>query len=553
MGVFTIGYICVQVIIGVFVFIVLKNKSGWYTHTNMGASILTIIGVLGTFSGISYGLWYFDISNIENSIPDLLSGLKLAFLTSLVGIFEAIILKFTAFLVQSYSGGDPGSERIEGLFTSQTDDLQETLSAIKSSLSDQDSGTVISLLSDLAESHAEKKVLLTEMIDEINTELSNIRSSLSGEEGGTVFNQLKELTSTVSEQVGEIATKVGEVATGQLIDALQDVIRDFNKNLNEQFGDNFKQLNEAVNNTVIWQEQYRNQMDQLATEFRIAAACIDRSRESLDQITVASSSIVDRSSHIVSCAENLDPLLHTLNSHLEAFSELRNRAHEAFPLIESRLDELTINFSNTVKAAVANGYENMDSQRKAFITHTEDFKKSSEQFTKTIEWSLIKSQESLDKQREELTERFNDLELTIKEANNKLLSTMNFVIEQLDSMFEKCTSHIESTTSDFTQNLTKKLEDILNDQVKELGGIVERNREDIENHVNILHSALRKEITTLSESLQEQLSESLKILAGNIESLSNGFVENYTQLLDPYTKSLTALQGLVDASEQALQ
>jgi len=31
-----------------------------------------------------------------------------------------------------------------------------------------------------------------------------------------------------------------------LIEALQEVIRDFNAKINEQFGENFKQLNEAV-------------------------------------------------------------------------------------------------------------------------------------------------------------------------------------------------------------------------------------------------------------------------------------------------------------------
>ena len=94
-------------------------------------------------------------------------------------------------------------------------------------------------------------------------------------------HQLQELTSTVSEKVGEIAAKVGEVATGQLIEALREVIRDFNKNLTEQFGENFKQLNEAVGKTVAWQEQYRQQMDELAKEFRLAAESIEQSRDAL--------------------------------------------------------------------------------------------------------------------------------------------------------------------------------------------------------------------------------------------------------------------------------
>ena len=65
---------------------------------------------------------------------------------------------------------------------------------------------------------------------------------------------------------------------------------------------------------------------------------------------------------------------------------------------------------------------------------------------------------------------------------------------------------------------------------------MERNREDIENHVNALHSALREEVNTLNESLEKELATSLQTLAGHFESLSNGFVNNYTELVEPYTQ-----------------
>ena len=43
--------------------------------------VFPTIGILGTFIGIAYGLWYFDVNNIEGSIPELLKGLKTAFVT----------------------------------------------------------------------------------------------------------------------------------------------------------------------------------------------------------------------------------------------------------------------------------------------------------------------------------------------------------------------------------------------------------------------------------------------------------------------------------------
>ena len=55
-------------------------------------STIVSIGVLGTFLGIFRGLWHFDTSDITKSVPELLEGLKLAFATSILGMFFAIIL-----------------------------------------------------------------------------------------------------------------------------------------------------------------------------------------------------------------------------------------------------------------------------------------------------------------------------------------------------------------------------------------------------------------------------------------------------------------------------
>ena len=73
---FTIIYVCAQIVLGLIAFVILQRKNGWHTHTNTAASILTIIGVFGTFLGIFFGLQGFEIENIEGSIPGLLDGLK---------------------------------------------------------------------------------------------------------------------------------------------------------------------------------------------------------------------------------------------------------------------------------------------------------------------------------------------------------------------------------------------------------------------------------------------------------------------------------------------
>ncbi len=64
-------------------------KSG--QHINY-KHVIVSIGVLGTFVGIVWGLWNFNTQNIGASVPQLLEGLKLAFLTSILGMVVSIFL-----------------------------------------------------------------------------------------------------------------------------------------------------------------------------------------------------------------------------------------------------------------------------------------------------------------------------------------------------------------------------------------------------------------------------------------------------------------------------
>ncbi|HRA74385.1 MAG TPA: hypothetical protein PLB11_16350 [Flavobacterium sp.] len=46
------------------------------------------LGILFTFLGIAIGLWNFDSNDIEKSIPELMNGLKTAFLVSIFGVAQ---------------------------------------------------------------------------------------------------------------------------------------------------------------------------------------------------------------------------------------------------------------------------------------------------------------------------------------------------------------------------------------------------------------------------------------------------------------------------------
>ena len=55
-------------------------------------TLVSTLGVLGTFGGITWGLLSFDTTNLNESIPVLLDGLKTAFFTSLAGMIGSLCL-----------------------------------------------------------------------------------------------------------------------------------------------------------------------------------------------------------------------------------------------------------------------------------------------------------------------------------------------------------------------------------------------------------------------------------------------------------------------------
>lgn len=56
--------------------------------------ILSTLGVIGTFWGITMGLLEFNVDDINASIPKLLEGLKTAFYTSLGGMITSLVLRW---------------------------------------------------------------------------------------------------------------------------------------------------------------------------------------------------------------------------------------------------------------------------------------------------------------------------------------------------------------------------------------------------------------------------------------------------------------------------
>lgn len=194
------------------IFIVVILLFNFYFHlrftpenSQKAPAFLTTLGILGTFVGIALGLLHFDPDNVQKSVPALIGGIKTAVWASALGIFCALSIKF-----------------------------REILSLNKHATEHSHGATA----------------------DDIADILKDIDLSLAGEGEESLLGQMK-LMRGEQAALKESFDHFKEHNVKLLVAALNDVVRDFNGKISEQFGAHFTQLNNACQeiNSLLAQQQ----------------------------------------------------------------------------------------------------------------------------------------------------------------------------------------------------------------------------------------------------------------------------------------------------------
>jgi peptidoglycan hydrolase CwlO-like protein len=268
-------------------------------NTALGPTFLTTLGIFFCFTGIAWGLLNFDANDVRYSIPHLLEGIRTSFWASVAGIFWALTIKARLAVwgdaKLSLTGNQPGAT-----------------------------------LSDVAGA------------------LGKLNSAIAGSEDSTLLGQLKLLRSDSNYRLEKLhqaleshAVQVAEVNARLLVQALNEVMRDFNSKVNDQFGDNFKELNAAVARLVSWQSGYEHQMRSLIEQETAT-------RQSMTEAASRFTEMVRRSSEFTEIAGSLKKLLVGLNTEkeqlnfsLSTLGELINSAANNLPSIEQNINAMT--------------------------------------------------------------------------------------------------------------------------------------------------------------------------------------------------------------------
>ncbi|MBV6655554.1 MAG: MotA/TolQ/ExbB proton channel family protein, partial [Mameliella sp.] len=317
--------------------------------------LFTTIGVFGTFLGIAIGLYDFKVEDIQGSITELLNGMKLAFLTSIIGIFLSFVFGLFMRSILHAKGGEirlPLSEESRRLDVLRVEaERQYTLlDGIAKSLSDNQKA--------IKETNADSTRKLLEEIKATNKHLIKA-SEQSNQNTEAMVTTLNENHKLMRDKFTEFSELMAQANTEALREAMESLVKDFN----EMFSDlitslvnqNFQELNQSVQKLNDWQKENRVQVDSLYEKLTILLNRTDDFSKAIEekvpiavtQLEQTSGSLQQMSEYaaaISSSEGELQEILNILKSVLiedERFIEMSDRVNESIETLQHSTSSLS--------------------------------------------------------------------------------------------------------------------------------------------------------------------------------------------------------------------
>jgi len=143
--------------------------------------------------------------------------------------------------------------------------------------------------------------------------------------------------------------QVAENNSKALMEALKDVIREFNDKITEQFGENFKQLNQAVGRTLEWQEKYREQISEMIEQQNSASRDMTIATQQYAELVSKSETFSRTAQSLSSLLTSLEIQKTQLEQSLLALTKLLDSAAKGLPAVEEKIIEMVRQVGDGVK------------------------------------------------------------------------------------------------------------------------------------------------------------------------------------------------------------
>ncbi|ELA08940.1 hypothetical protein MOMA_00975 [Moraxella macacae 0408225] len=521
--------------------IVFKRNASktWVDFANAMPAILTSIGIFGTFFGIVIALLDFSDNNIREQIHVIISGMQTAFITSVLGIFLSILLKIILIFKnnQNEDVDNINAEELLQRFIKQTNTtdkiltqheitvkkLDELINAIGRDGDNSMVGQIRLMRADFSDNHKANYTLfdkqtkalvylyniakqnqqekqafeqkLWQQMEWMNENLAKSATEKIAESLNKALMVLVEIAEKNHEerqvferklwqQMHQVTESLSKSATEQIIESLNQVIRDFNDKITEQFGENFKQLNQAVGHLLQWQENYKQQIEQMIAQYELGVKAIDLTKNSVANIEQSTSVIPNHMNELNAVIQLNQTNLNALTNHLQAFSDMRENAVQSLPEIQSH---------------IALMLDNMQ-EGSNYVTH------------------------AFDEVQNTLTDTAQTFAKETQNSNNQVKAVAN-MIENWHQDFAHSLQLLQDNFSETLQNMVK--------EQQKSNQTIQHNLEQIsEQSWNDTAEKIEGILSESHKGVQQQQNEALKSMGQSLISITRQFTDDYARLVN---------------------
>lgn len=480
--------------------IVLDREGKRKTFIEYAPTLMTSLGMLGTFWGVVLGLLSFDSINIDTSIPKLLSGLKTAFVTSIIGMLASIT--FNALKAWRSTETRNKQEAEQENFYNSVVKQTELLNEIKSCLVNSESDS------------------LAMQLTLLRTDLHNHRHAFDA----VLWNKFD-----------EFACKVTQSATEQIITALNSVVLDFNNKLTEQFGENFKALDTSVIKMIDWQQKYKEQLSLMDVQLKKSVESMTSASEAIAVISERCDKIPVTMSGLHSIIETNQNQLENLERHLEAFVLMRDQAIIAVPLLREEIQRI----GSLMTTSSDNLQSVLEQSAQRLMTNLESMNTTMDNSIKKMGDSYHNGISALEK-----------MENQLSVGNDKMFDAMNLGVQKIGneilSHHEKLRAGMEQGVNQFNDGLLS-----INSQMQ---NTMENGYQEIksttENYISIFNEAIDAKRTAFEQVTEQEINRELEAMKNALQQITKGLVQNSEQLLNNSNLEMPKIEESLSSVEK---
>ena len=292
-------------------YIINKTKSestrkyvNYYQLENMPSTFVTI-GLLGTCIGIVIGLFGFktDASEIKQSVNELLNGLKLAFIVTILGLIFSLIYKRRVNNILNRYGDIQPPESPEFLEMKQTN------------------------------------VLLADL----NKGISKLNKAFSDE----LITRIQESNKKLADNLSKFGENLATSNHDALIEALEEVISDLNSGFRDTLGllvkQNFSELTNSIDSLNNWQKENKVYIENFADRYELVVKHSEDMNTNLEKIVITNASLLAQDGKLYDIIEALN----TVMVEDSTFKEITGNLNESSRQIKESLYQFSKDLEST--------------------------------------------------------------------------------------------------------------------------------------------------------------------------------------------------------------